>query len=1049
MFVVCKTLGQYIVDLDKWIEKTKLDIDAAQNSVQNISNEVNGIAKSQNLPKLESAIHKVETELDGRAKDLQKWKAAAEKVLQGTIEKGYDVHKNMDPTQQKDPPGKMTKIGKGLQQITTAKGKVLQVNTRLQDVHKDLEAWNSAAKGVLSNVVQKAQNVHTRLEPTGSQTLATNIKIIGDAKTQLDTANGQLDKQVQSLNSWISTAEGIRQAAEDKAKEAYDKLKVNETLDKNVKLIVTANKKINEVNKSVTGHLGSLGAWNKQASVVLGGAIDKANEVYEKLDPSATGDPIGQKIEGISSSSDLIKKANTELAKEIDHLGKWSKAARNVIDKAEQKCDDILKKVSQKDADGVIFTQAQSLQDAGKKLLDAATEAKNKVGQYVTEALDAVVKMDTSLKKDLRTVKEKIKGGIENVIEKLQVTKLDGLVKSDLQSLKDKISGLTSRSSESKKDNGQIISMHLQTLEDAKNTFNENGVQPINAKLGEMDNLFKTHIQHPLERDVLAVDTAIGTLGGNFQLIDPNNQKLEEIFKKIKEQVGEIKGTVGTKKSSWEIENATGLTGIAQGVDHYFNFFKGDFDKAVGGWVDGILGQNGLVKRLLGWQDKPAEGMKSTLENTNLGGFIRSPINLKADAAGAALKGVNDNAGMADKITQVKQACENFADALDAELKKEPGSGVLEMAKQAKNASKDGQYENKRTSLGRALEKANCGCGDCNASRNPDKCTTCDKKECNLTQAIATTLVAVSSVSRQVSKELHSVLLGEGTGGINIAQLLDNAKKVTVDLDKQLNEATAKPNPPGGSTDSPAKAVDSRLTEVRNEVGEKLNQTFKTQVKDPLQQVVNGLPSAVSAFDSEAQKQIKAAAMTAITKAAEQIEMDKSTHQISVKDTMETFYKVHEKIIDKDSGLQKQLNDKVDEHIGKDENACVNIKDTQQFTHYKDHVKQDSEGLKPGKSLKGEPTEGKLPEAIGKFRDQVNNEMNMIGQDDKGLKNHIAAKYTKLLHHEYTKTHEEVARKVHSAVGKQIGLPKEKMDAHKIESEVHGKHGWIAYDKTV
>ncbi|GBE58957.1 reverse transcriptase domain containing protein [Babesia ovata] len=37
----------------------------------------------------------------------------------------------------------------------------------------------------------------------------------------------------------------------------------------------------------------------------------------------------------------------------------------------------------------------------------------------------------------------------------------------------------------------------------------------------------------------------------------------------------------------------------------------------------------------------------------------------------------------------------------------------------------------------------------------------------------------------------------------------------------------------------------------------------------------------------------------------------------------------------------------------------------------------------------------------------------------------------------------------HSELGRQIGLPKEKMDAHKIESEVHWKHGWIAYDKTV
>ncbi|CDR71844.1 hypothetical protein, conserved [Babesia bigemina] len=62
---------------------------------------------------------------------------------------------------------------------------------------------------------------------------------------------------------------------------------------------------------------------------------------------------------------------------------------------------------------------------------------------------------------------------------------------------------------------------------------------------------------------------------------------------------------------------------------------------------------------------------------------------------------------------------------------------------------------------------------------------------------------------------------------------------------------------------------------------------------------------------------------------------------------------------------------------------------------------------------------------------------------------HLATKCQKLLHLEYTKRHNEVAKRVHSVLGRQIGLPKEKIDAHKIESEVHGKYGWIAYDKTV
>ncbi|CDR95296.1 hypothetical protein BBBOND_0204540 [Babesia bigemina] len=43
----------------------------------------------------------------------------------------------------------------------------------------------------------------------------------------------------------------------------------------------------------------------------------------------------------------------------------------------------------------------------------------------------------------------------------------------------------------------------------------------------------------------------------------------------------------------------------------------------------------------------------------------------------------------------------------------------------------------------------------------------------------------------------------------------------------------------------------------------------------------------------------------------------------------------------------------------------------------------------------------------------------------------------------------EVADRIHAVLGRQIGLSKETIDAHKIESEVHGKYRWIAYDKTV
>ncbi|GBE60092.1 Extracellular matrix-binding ebh, putative [Babesia ovata] len=197
--------------------------------------------------------------------------------------------------------------------------------------------------------------------------------------------------------------------------------------------------------------------------------------------------------------------------------------------------------------------------------------------------------MDRDLKKDLRTVREEIKKGIKDVIETLGVLTLNEDVKNDLNML-------------STSGNSQIVSKYLHDLDEAKSTFNQK-IQPIQQEAESgLQNKFNQYIQSPLSKAIAAVGSAIGELGGKFGLSGEQQKKFVDIFGYIKEKVGEIKGQKGTKKSSWEIENATGLTGIAQGVQHYFNFFQGQFGKAVQGWLDGIWGkeeENG--KKTLDW----------------------------------------------------------------------------------------------------------------------------------------------------------------------------------------------------------------------------------------------------------------------------------------------------------------------------------------------------------------------------------------------------------------------------------------------------------------
>ncbi|GBE59087.1 Ribosome-binding protein 1, putative [Babesia ovata] len=979
---VCKSLGQYIMDLDKWIVKTTKDVEAAQKLVQNILDEVNDNSETKNLEKLKNAIKIVEEQLDGRAADLRQWKLAADKLLQHTIEKGSEVHKNMDPTP-KDPPEGTKKIGEGIKKIEDAKDAVVKVNAGLIDVKSNLQNWNLAAKGVLGKVVSKAGEVREKLDPAESaEPIGKKLKSIEDAKDNIVIANQTLGTQVKALYSWITGAERIRAAAEKKATEAY-KLKVNETLDLNVQKIVAANKKIASVHTELGKVHGNLGAWNQEATKVLEGAIAQATDVYNELDMETNGksQTLKGKIEGIETNNREIQTANNELGQDVKSLEQWKSAAQGVITKADEKCNKILEKVSQKQPEGKIYLQAEMLQEKGKTLLDAANKAKTEVGVKVKEALQAVVAMDKGLKMDLKKVKTQIQSGIKEVINSSGLNDLGENVKSDLGTLRKNILGLETQVNDSKDNGTGLVGKQLKDLEDSKNTFNKNGVEPIKNASDGLQGNFDTHIQDPLNEKVQQVGTAIEALGGNFDgLSGENAKKLETIFEHIRDKVEKINGSEGTPKSGkpWEIEGATGLTGIEKGVEHYFTFFQSTFTKAVGGWIDDILGHNGLVKRLLGWERRLAEELKKELNDSGLGGFIKEPLNSKIEKAQAVIKNVNA-AGMKEKIGKVKQACELFAQQLEEKLEKEPErDGVLHLAKKAKEAMVEEGKKSTSTkgNLQRVLEKSNC---ECNCGYNckkgsTDRCQKCEQPKCNLTQAIATTVVAVSSVARQVGKEVDSVLLGNGTATINIADLLDKAKKTTDDLHEQLTQATSQSSGPPGRNESPAGAVDGKLKEVREFVTDKNLKEKFDQVKQDLQNAVTELPGAVQKFDSEAQKQIKAAARTAIDRAANVISNESDGSVKLGKDgVMPKFYETNEKI---QSSLQPSLQALLEKHIGEDDGTGGAVAQPDKVTiskvnfgNYNDHVDQANLISKKGR-LTGEKgaNEGQLPLAIGNIK---------------------------------------------------------------------------------
>ncbi|GBE60222.1 Extracellular matrix-binding ebh, putative [Babesia ovata] len=550
--------------------------------------------------------------------------------------------------------------------------------------------------------------------------------------------------------------------------------------------------------------------------------------------------------------------------------------------------------------------QAEKLQKDGNRLLKAATAAKEEVGNLVTDALEAVVKMDGDLKRDLKEVKEKIKSGINQVITSLGVKELDAKVKDDLGTLRQKIEGLKNNMDDDSKPN-ELVKQALENLAEEKQTLEKvthKDTGSIKREMDKLDNNFKTAIQNPLDTKVKEVETAIGTLGGKFSL--NGDKMLEKIFGHVKGEVGKIKGKPG-QKGSWENNGGQGLDGIQSKVQSYANAFSGDdggkFNIIVKGWIEEtILKHNGAVRKMLDKKFAYDESEKDVF--TNVADAFKEQLKSESTEAGEKVVNGNKGAGGGTQkihgyVNAVKQGCDAFAEALDKKLNSNEFGGIYSEVKQ--------KMQNNNFNATKCICES-VGCTNCNGQGSVHK------QDCKEKAFIATVLCTVSSVSRQVGNELESVLLAGKTEN-SIAGILDAVYETTNDLHSQLTAATDPKQGPSNQ-ESPAEAVDSKLKAVRQKVNNDLVNDFNNHVKKPLKTEVEKLPAAVNAFNKSAEQQIKAAAKTAIGKAAGQIS-DKPSGPIELGDElMNEFKKSHDEIKDK---LPKDLQDLLEKHIGRDD----------------------------------------------------------------------------------------------------------------------------------
>ncbi|CDR94893.1 hypothetical protein BBBOND_0200500 [Babesia bigemina] len=784
---------------------------------------------------------------------------------------------------------------------------VERVAKGLTFVSDDLEKWREAAHTVLSTAVDNAVEVHKALDPArNSSTLGTEIHKIDTARQGIVDANKELESQVKSLNKWIQDAEDIRQKAETKAREAYDKLSVHEELSKNVKKIMEAKEKIVGVNKSVNTHIGSLKQWNEKAKEVLDGAVTKAQEVHNRLK-----DNVGLKVEEIKKSNEAIKEANAKLGDEVANLGNWNTAARKVIEMADKKCDEILKRVDKnhnQPKDVEIYKQAKHLQDHGKKLLKAAKDAKQKVESKVKEALDAVKDMDADLKKDLKVVKDKIKEGIKDVMSEFKVGDLGKEVEKDLKQLRERIVKLSENGKADGLFRGQLKALDQET-QSVKQRINK--IKSETDK--QLEDQFRTKIKEPLDVKVKAVEEAIAKVYERFNSQDgsvssENKKKLQKIFEHIRGQVADIKGMKGGN---------TGLDGIVANVKGLYNAFvqgngKG-VDARVDGWLGSILGINENqrvthtdgMKAVTSWI-KEYNGKARRLEDAlkivkdQIKGALSSQI--KAGQRVITQQDVEDN--IVKNLTKVKEACRAFVEELDKKL---TDKQITQFANPIVSTIQS------RLRPGQRLPAVN------------------DEK---LTAAVRAALIALCSCVKQVAAEVDYL-------GISLfGTIIDETKQAVDDRHGKLARTTntgtpGKANPDPGT----AQAVDKAIEGVKEMVDNTIKEKFENEVKKPVEEAVNGLDTAVQAYDKKAREQVKDAAKGAIDKAANVI--SDSTGKIELggnNKLMKNFSNAHKEIT---TNLKPKLEKLLNDHIGRDDTRDgkrEQIKLSRDFKRYDDHV---------------------------------------------------------------------------------------------------------------
>ncbi|GBE63164.1 hypothetical protein, conserved [Babesia ovata] len=176
--------------------------------------------------------------------------------------------------------------------------------------------------------------------------------------------------------------------------------------------------KFEDINKLVKEYVNDLASWIDEAEQIVKQAEGRVKKILEQVKED-------EKSENRNAVEVVVENVGNRIGKEISNLKTWSSQARDVVEKAEGKCKEILEKVKD-NGTSPIYVAATELKNRARSLLQAYDSSKDKISRMVGKVSEAVGNLEGKIKEDLYTLKGTINSVIETYVSTLHEAAKDG-----------------------------------------------------------------------------------------------------------------------------------------------------------------------------------------------------------------------------------------------------------------------------------------------------------------------------------------------------------------------------------------------------------------------------------------------------------------------------------------------------------------------------------------------------------------------------------------------------------------------------------------------